>query len=495
MLLPEIAKLADVTAVVEQDSIDPKPPCSIITIDEFRGRRDEFDAIIAQLGNNIHHEFVWREARAHPCVVVLHELVLHHLITEATLARGDGESFIELMRESDGLAGEAFARGRAFGHHFETGNFLFPGSSAIASSSHAIIVHNRWASERLIESGVRTSIRVIDHPLDRLHVDRKESDERRIRESHRFPVDSRVIGMFGFVTWPKRPEVVFEAFGNALREDEKLRLLIVGEAAPNVDLEELARRFGISEELWSSTGWTSDLEFDAALVGVDRVVSLRYPSAGESSGALARIFAAGKPVAVSDYAQFAELPGDVVVKIPLGETEVEKLAGFMTSSFDEVAVGEKQRTWIDAHGRPETIAREYLDVLESAKGARRRAMGRPAHYSSMGVMPRLTIESFRASGKDGLVLVEARVRNEGDASIRSYTWGQPAYRLIVKLMAGGTELISRWWPLPRDLAPGESADIAGSIRGRDADEIRLVHGWFDLPIADETPFFIGEVVR
>ena len=66
------------------------------------------------------------------------------------------------------------------------------------------------------------------------------------------------------------------------------------------------------------TGYVDDAEFDDYYAAADRLVNLRYPSAGETSGTLIRAFEAGKPVAVSDYAQFAELPDDVVTKIAFG---------------------------------------------------------------------------------------------------------------------------------------------------------------------------------
>ncbi len=42
-----------------------------------------------QLGNNVYHEGVRRFALEAPGVVTVHDLRLHHLVVEATLARGD----------------------------------------------------------------------------------------------------------------------------------------------------------------------------------------------------------------------------------------------------------------------------------------------------------------------------------------------------------------------------------------------------------------------
>ncbi len=255
-------------------------------------RRPATDNAIYQLGNNPHHEFVYREAVANPGVVVLHDIVLHHLIVEMTLARGDAEGYVEAMRANHGEMGAAWARGRIIGLHDEIANFLMPASIDVANRSRAVIVHNRWAAERLQSLGVRTPIHVVPHP----HSPRIPNPESRI--------PNPVIGFFGFLTSAKRTEVVLEAFRMARSRDPRVTLLIVGEAAPNIRVP--------SGEGITVTGYAEDL--DPYYDRVDRLVNLRYPSAGETSGTLIRAFEAGKPVAVSDYAQFAELPDDCVVK-------------------------------------------------------------------------------------------------------------------------------------------------------------------------------------
>ena len=55
-----------------------------------------YDGVIYQLGNNPHHEFVYGQAVKTPGVIVLHDVVLHHLIVEMTLARGDDNVEITL---------------------------------------------------------------------------------------------------------------------------------------------------------------------------------------------------------------------------------------------------------------------------------------------------------------------------------------------------------------------------------------------------------------
>ena len=119
---------------------------------------------IYHLGNNPFHESIYVRAMREPGIIVLHDVVLHHLIVEMTLARGDVEGYAAALRASHGEAGEAWARGRAAGMHDEIGNFLLPASIDVARRSRAVIVHNEWAADRLLSFGIETPVYVVPHP-------------------------------------------------------------------------------------------------------------------------------------------------------------------------------------------------------------------------------------------------------------------------------------------------------------------------------------------
>lgn len=411
-----------------------------------------WDHVIYQLGNNPHHEWIYAEAMKTPGVIVLHDLVLHHLIVEMTLARGDAEGYVAALEASHGPAGAAWARGRAAGLHLEMGNFLLPASVEVAQRSRAVIVHNRYAADRLRSFGVTTPIHVVPHPY---------VPETRTFPRTMFGADRRVIGFFGFLTSAKRAEIVLEAFRIARAKDPRLELLIVGEPAPNIDIASL-RGEGIT-----MTGFVADEDFPRYYAEADRFVNLRYPSAGETSGTLIRALDAGKPVAVSDYAQFAELPDDIVVKVPLGEGETERLVSFFLDELPDSR--EKQRAWLEEHASLEQTVAGYLRAMGETQRALPE-MSRPA----IPIFPRLELVSARP-------LV---VRNAGDTIIRTRTYGEPEYRLIVRFADG-----DRWVSLPKDLAPGETAEI--DVRG--VGPFTLHHALQDIPMLDPEPWAASDV--
>ena len=398
---------------------------------------------IYHLGNNPHHEWIYAEAMRTPGVIVLHDLVLHHLIVEMTLARGDVAGYIAALEANHGAAGAAWARGRAAGLHSEMGNFLLPASVDVARRSRAVIVHNHYAADRLRSFGVTTPIHVVAHPY-----------EPHVALPHP-PNAERVIGFFGFLTSAKRAGVVLEAFARA-RKRRPLRLLVVGEPAPNIDVRAFARD-GVT-----FTGFVPDEEFATYFDKVDCLVNLRYPSAGETSGTLIRALAAGKPVAVSDYAQFAELPDDCVVKIPFNG-EVDALTEFFAGDLPDMSAA--QRRWLEENATVDIAAEGYLRALSPPRGERVREAG---VRGALALFP-----SLKATRRGDNITI----KNTGDITLKARTYGEPGYRVIAKWDGG-----DRWYQLPRDLAPGEETTIVVPHRSR------LYHALESIPMLDPEPF-------
>lgn len=435
------------------------------------------DRYIYQLGNNPHHEFVYEAAMKTPGVIVLHDVVLHHLIVEMTLARGDVDGYVESLRASHGEAGAAWARGRAAGLHSEMGNFLLPASIEVARRSTAVIVHNEWAGNVLRSFGVATPIHVVPHPY---LPDSAAHDRDAIRRSLRIESGARVIGLFGFLTSAKRGNIVIEAFRIARKRESNLVLLIVGEPAPDIDISK------IEGDGVVITGYVDDAAFGAYYAAADRLVNLRYPSAGETSGTLIRAFGAGKPVAVSDYAQFAEYPDPCVVKIPFGEAEVEALASFFTRELDDRSIAAAQRDWLTKNATIEQTVAGYVSAVTMSGGSIS-----AAHHDNGTRLPMFpSIELAGIARDDGYLRVT--VRNAGETTLRAREYGQPAYRIIAKQFAAGVEIANRWIGLDGDLRAGEAGTIAIPA-AESADRLELHHALQSIPVAGSTPAIVVEL--
>ena len=83
-------------------------------------------------------------------------------------------------------------------------------------------------------------------------------------------------------------------------------LLLVGQALPHFDALAAARAARASTDLVTIAGYVDDDELPAYLAASDVVLSLRWPSARETSASWLRAIAAGRPTIVTDLAQQAD---------------------------------------------------------------------------------------------------------------------------------------------------------------------------------------------
>lgn len=468
LLVPPLAASHEVTCVTDQEEVAAAPG-SVMTPGDLTAQLDRFDAVFCQLGNNPYHEQVYRWALEHPAIVVIHDLVLHHLLVEMTLARGDAAGYVEAMERNHGAAGRAWALGRVAGFHAELGNFIFPAFREIASTARHLIVHNVWAARRIRQEGVTTPITVAPHPW--IPPD-PASDGALEQLRARFGIDEsdRVLSMLGFVTESKRVPQVFRAFSEVAQRDPKVKLVVAGAPAPNVDLQALAREAGVEASRWIATGYLADEEFDVMVALSERVVNLRYPTAGETSGPLTRVIGAGRPVAVSDYAQFAGLPDGVVVHIPLGAREEEDLVRFMRG--ESGCNPRLQREWAE---KELTVERAVAAYERAANGEGDRIEEDPLPPSALALFPEW---SFETSREGGTLVIHLQSRAAG--TVYSQMWGTPGYRLIADIRRNSGEQESVWLPLGSDVRQGEVATVRVAV-GEEWERVELRDGLEGIP--------------
>lgn len=477
LLIPQLSEGHDVRLFSDQSE---REPGGFAFEPSIRLDESEFDAVFVQIGNNPFHESQYRWALEHPAVVVIHDLVLHHLLVECTLARGDAQEYTEALGTDHGQEGRAWSAARAAGVHGEIGNFLFPAFSSIARGARHVIVHNGWAAERIRMAGIDVPVTVAPHPW----IPSEPPEEAQLvgmRRRFEIPENARVISILGFVTAAKRVEETMRAFATLADTDPDAHLLIAGAPAPNIDLAAMAEEAGIVRNRWTATGYLSDEDFETAVALSDRVVNLRYPTAGETSGPLIRVIGAGRHVAVSDYAQFREIPAEAAVRIPLADGEHAALVDFMSGRSN--CRPSLQRSWAAERLSPELAAEAYL---RAARGeGDRPTYGR----ESTPAIPLFVDWRWSAVRADGGVEIDLQLMS--DSPVRSATWGDPGYRVIVDVMQGNDPIRSEWISLRRDVHRGESVRLAIDVP-EEWTHIRLRHGLSGIPAVDSSPWGVVE---
>ncbi len=282
------------------------------------------DRALLQVGNNRHHGYIMERARMGGAVIELHDLSLHHLHTELTFARNDFPSYLCGLQEAEGEWGRRMAYQRVKGFYTPRLEFYLRANKAICDRAEAIIVHSNWARYQLEMQEVETPIFVIPHfattPDESFA---KSQTKEEARERLKLDQDRFTILIAGYVTPAKRVDWVLDAFELLRRDGTDAQLIVAGAC----EVDQIADRIEMSphRDAIRVTGYLDSETFDEYTMAADIIPVMRFPSAGESSGVVARALGFGRLVVVPEYAAFSDLPDDICEKVHLDRPVVDQL--------------------------------------------------------------------------------------------------------------------------------------------------------------------------
>lgn len=342
LLLPELAKRVEV-AVARPGRLRRAPRA---------------DLALYHVGNDPEaHGWIVEALRRRPGVVVLHDFVLHHLVAGLTLGRRDAAGYLAAMEREAGLVGRLLAYAvidNRIPPLWETRPEDFPLAGEVLGLATALIVHSRTVEERARAAGYEGPVRRIPHPAWPAPAVEPAALE-----------GGPVFGCFGHLNESKRLPQLLSAFARLRETRPEARLLLVGRASPRLQGLELPE--GVIREEYVPEGRLWSL-----IAACDACVSLRAPTMGETSGSVIRALSLGKPLVVSDVGWFAELPGEVALKVPVDEREIETLAAaleLLAADGGRLAeMGTSARALAEADHRLDRVAEAYAAALEEAAG-------------------------------------------------------------------------------------------------------------------------------
>ena len=322
------------------------------------------DVALYHVGNNPQaHGWIVDALRRRPGVVVLHDLVLHHLVAGLTLARGNPGGYIAAMERDGGREARRLAEGVAGGRArppWETAPERYPLAGEILDHATGLIVHSRYTERGARTEGYRGRIWRI--PLAAGPVP---------DVTPALMEGSPVIGSFGHVNPAKRIPQLLRAFTHLRKRHPDARLVLAGAVAPGFELDRRIEGLGLQDAVVSE-GYVDDRRLWSLMAACDVVVSLRAPSMGETSAAALQALALGKPLVVSELGWFAELPPETARHIPVGGPEIDVLAAALEQlTADENLrrrMGEAAVEYVRAEHDLERVAEQYFGALEWAAG-------------------------------------------------------------------------------------------------------------------------------
>ena len=277
-----------------------------------------------QIGNNTHHAYVYERALRGGAVVEMHDVSLHHLHTELTLANGDAAGYRLGLEKSEGDWGRRFAYQRIKGYYTPNLEFHTRMNRAVTDRADAVIVHSQWARMQLELQDCAAPVYVVPHYA--LPVEQSPARVANREEARRLldlPDDAYVILVAGYVTRAKKAEWTLEAFEKLAAEAPEARLVIAGACGwdPVAEMIE-ASRF---RDRIRVTGYLSDAAFCDYTLAADILPVMRFPSAGESSGVAARAMGFGRVVIAPELMAFSDLKETVCEKVHLDRDPVDQL--------------------------------------------------------------------------------------------------------------------------------------------------------------------------
>jgi glycosyltransferase involved in cell wall biosynthesis len=374
-----------------QDRVDASrlpAGAAVLPAAELARRHHErpFDVAVYQMGNGRAHDFVYDWLSRRPGLLVLHDLVLHHaraarFLDSEEVRRWRSDPSSASARDRARPALEAWREeleysypgrgGRLFAVELGTVGDLLPYAYPLfripVEASRAVAVHNRFMAEAVRAEAPGKPVVELPQPIrpEPVSPDRV----RALRARLGFREDDLVVGSFGLVTPEKRPGALAQAVARASARDPRVRLLLVGPVPDPARLQKVLAGAGIAERA-VVTGRVPLDELAAHVEAADVVAHLRYPTARETSAALLRVLAQGRPTVVSDLEHQADLPDEAVVRV-----DIEDETGATARAILALAGDPDWRRRLGAaaaeHVRRAHAASRVRDAWEGALGTAR----------------------------------------------------------------------------------------------------------------------------
>jgi glycosyltransferase involved in cell wall biosynthesis len=360
-------------------------------------RAPDADVTLYHVGNDPDsHGWIVDAMRKRRGVVVLHEIVLHHLISGITIGRGNGRAYLNAMEREGGVPARLLGLGvldNLLPLLWETEPERFPLTGTVLDLADGLIVHSHYVEQRARAAGYRGRLWRIPHPA--------------WLAAEVAPADvsgEPLIGCFGHLNVNKRIPQLLEAFTLLRKRRPGARLLLVGATAERFDLERRFERLGIGGEALIREEYVPEERLWSLMAACDVLVNLRSPTMGETSGAVIRGLSLGKAMLVSDVGWFSELPDGVALKVPVDEYEVATIDAALELAADRKAeLGEAARAYVRREHDLTRVARAYSDALEEAAGG---------DAVTDAVLLRIA-EAAAEVGLDDVTALAARIREAG----------------------------------------------------------------------------------
>lgn len=253
--------------------------------------------------------------------------------------------------------------------------FELPFNRSVVRFADAFIVHSRYVAQRIRdERNAHTPLGIVHHGSEERWRDEDRALTRRALGLPEDWVRSCLVVSFGGVQAHKRIDKALHALARARAERGDIRLVLAGSIhGGDFDPVGLAQHLGLADAV-RFTGYLTEVQAWDWLHAGDFALNLRGPTTGGTSGGIFQAFSMGRAVVASDAAEQKELPEPCVVRVPLGNGEVEALARALIRLRDDpasrVRLEQNVREFVRKECHWRVVARQYAEFMRAFPRAR-----------------------------------------------------------------------------------------------------------------------------
>jgi glycosyltransferase involved in cell wall biosynthesis len=369
-LCPLLAEHYDIDIYIEEyiaKNRELKNLADIYPASEFvwRNLKYPYDVNIYQMGNNTCHAYIYPYAFQYPGILVLHDYNLHHSRLKMAV---DTHKLHEYGAEIEycypGEKGEVLADTVISGMGSRFQYFKFPYNKILIDASLLTAVHSSYVKE-IIEKEVPAA-RVAKITMGVPEIKPDKSRVGGLRKKHKLQPNDIILASFGAVTPEKRIVPIMRVFKELISKQAKIKYVMVGNRSEDLDIDKLVKDLKLEDKV-IVTGFVERDDFFNYLALADVCINMRYPTVRETSAALLRILAMGKPVVISDLLHLGDIPEEIAIKIPLMDEEevlLRELRHLIKNKSRREKMSKAGLHFIRENHSLEVMRDSYLPVIE-----------------------------------------------------------------------------------------------------------------------------------
>jgi len=394
-LLPELARIADVTLWTDQNNWDRELE-ALAQVKSYRLDRmpwvelNRGELTYYNLGNNPDfHGNIWHASRLLPGVVILHDFRLHHFFDGLYRVQlRDLRSYLSVMTKYYGEKGRADALDcyEREARNIDDMAARYPLTQLAAENALGVVVHTDEAFSELRKD--------LQSPLAYIPLPFPAHDNGQQRE-HRFHGKIRLV-VFGYIGRSRRLVSILHAIAG-MEDRDRLQLDVFGCILKDEkELRSQVKALKLSRQV-KFHGFQPEPDLDSQLAEADLAINLRYPTMGEASGSQLRIWAHSLPSMVSKVGWYASLPPDTVAFVRVDENEVfdiqTHLKRLMVEPEHFRRMGARGRRVLEECHSPGAYVTNQMTLAERARRFRSRLAGLELAERAAGCLADLSLHS------------------------------------------------------------------------------------------------------